>query len=199
MKRVGLTGGLATGKSTVGRYLVALGAHLLDADQLVHALYETDHALQQKILRRFGPRVATPQGTIDREALGNIVFANAIARHHLEQIVHPRVRTCIGEESARLEHDGASLILYDIPLLFESGFPWDFDAIVVAVCDDATQRHRVMARYHCTAAEAEQRIATQMALDQKKAAADFVVDTSGALSATQAQVAQVYTALLATA
>lgn len=197
MKRVGLTGGIATGKTTVARGFAALGAAVVDADQIVHQLYATDSALQQELARIFGPQVQLPDGGIDRAALGLLVLPNATLRHRLEAIVHPRVRRQMEVAAAAHAAHGVALCIMDIPLLFESGGDWQLDAIVATRCDHEEQVARVMRRYGCDPATAESRIAAQMPLAEKCARADYCIDTGGTLEATQQQVASLYATLLA--
>ncbi len=197
MKRIGLTGGIATGKSTVANMCVDAGAGLIAADTIVHALYASDAKLRAKIEQMFGATVLTANGGIDRVQLGALVFSNPTARRRLESVVHPLVRQRIAAETQRHEALHTAICLYDIPLLFESGYAWQFDAVIVAVCDPETQIARVMQRYHCSREIALQRIGAQMPLDEKMARADYVIRTDGPLAATRQQLDQILHAIAA--
>lgn len=195
MKRIGLTGGIATGKSTVAQLLADLGVPVISADAIVHELYARDLILRQQLIKIFGPTIASPAGMIDRAQLGLRIFGDALARKTLEGIVHPLVRQQITEQSRTHEARGTPLCLFDIPLLFESQYDWHFDAIMVASCTPATQLSRVMKRYRCTHAQAEQRIQSQLPLAEKVARADYVVETEGAIDDTRRQVEHIIEAL----
>lgn len=195
MKRIGLTGGIATGKSTVARLFGEHGVPTISADAIVHALYASDAGLRQQIVGIFGPAMAGTDGMIDRTRLGERVFNDAHARHTLEALVHPLVRQRIAEATREHESRATPICLYDIPLLFESQYDWHFDAIIVASCSAATQLQRVIARYQCDQAHAELRIGCQLPLAEKIARADYVVVTEGALEQTRTQVERVVVAL----
>ncbi len=195
MKRIGLTGGLASGKSTVAQMFVEHGIALISADQIVHAVYAADRALCAQIARTFGPTVVTATGTIDRQRLGDRIFSDAKARQILEGMVHPLVRQQIAEATQHLEKNGVAMCLCDIPLLFESQFNWHFDAIIVVGCKPETQIQRVMARYRYDRTRAMQRIACQLPLADKMSRADYVIDTDELLEHTRQRVAEILTIL----
>lgn len=195
MKRIGLTGGIATGKSTVARFFAEHGVPVISADALVHELYASDAGLRRQIVEIFGPAVAGLDGMIDRTQLGERVFGDASARKTLEALVHPLVRQRIAEATREHESHATRICLYDIPLLFESQYNWHFDAIIVAGCTAATQLQRVIARYQCDQAHAALRIASQLPLAEKIARADYVVVTEGALERTREQVERIVGAL----
>lgn len=195
MKRIGLTGGIATGKSTVARLFGEHGVPVISADAIVHELYANDAGLRRQIVKIFGPVVAGTDGMIDRTRLGERVFGDERARHTLEALVHPLVRQRITEATRQHESRATPLCLYDIPLLFESQYNWHFDAIIVASCSAATQLQRVMQRYQCDQAHAELRIGSQLPLAEKVERADYVVETEGALEQTRAQVEHIVRAL----
>lgn len=197
MKQIGLTGGIATGKTTVARGFAALGAAVVDADQIVHQLYATDRALQQELARAFGPHVLQADSSINRAVLGSLVFPNATLRQRLEAIVHPRVRQRMAESVATHAALGVAICILDIPLLFESGGDWKLDAIIVTRCDHEEQVARVVRRYGRDPATAESRIAAQMPLAEKCARADYCIDTGGTLETTRQQVEALYATLTA--
>ena len=187
--RVGLTGGIATGKSYVTARLQAAGVPTIDADRLAREAVAPDTPGLRAVAARFGPTVLTPAGALDRTALGTIVFADARARADLEAIVHPEVRRRIAEWQAGLVRDGhRGPIVADIPLLFETGRTGDFDVVVVVACDAARQRERLMARDGLSDVAADRRLAAQWPIAEKVARADYVVRTDGTIADTDAQV-----------
>lgn len=189
MLRVGLTGGIATGKSYVTRRMAADGVPTIDADRLAREAVAPGSAGLRAVVARFGREVLTDAGALDRAKLGALVFADAAARADLEAIIHPEVRRRIAtwqQQLAALGHRGP--IVADIPLLFETGRTADFDVTVVVACDPATQRARLMARDGLSAEDADRRIAAQWPIAQKVAAADYVIRTDGTLADTDAQV-----------
>lgn len=197
MKRIGLTGGIATGKSHVAQAFVACGAALIDADAIVHMLYATSTSLRDAIRKTFGNAYVTNNGAIDRETLGRRIFADPAARKQLEEIVHPPVRALMKKQELRHAAAGAEVIVFDIPLLFESGETDHFDAIIVVTCSAQAQLERVMKRYRCTDAEAQRRIASQMPMADKCKGADHVIDTTGAREETDKRVREIASALRA--
>ena len=191
-----MTGGIATGKSHVRAALEALGVPTIDADVLAKQAVEKGSAGLEQVVRRFGPGVLDATGALDRGRLAAIVFADPGARRDLEQIVHPIVRQAIDDWFASLggRHRFA---VADIPLLYETGREKDFDAVIVTAVDPDTQIRRVMTRDGLTDAEARQRLAAQMPIDEKVRVADFVIRTEGTFEETNRQVQQVYGALSA--
>lgn len=187
---VGLTGGIATGKSTVARRLQELGAWLIDADRIAREVVEPGEPALEEIRARFGPEVIGPDGRLDRARLGQIVFRDEKAREDLEAIVHPRVRQKMREtiERLRREHD-TGVIVCDIPLLFETGVGLEWvDRTVVVYAPIEVQRERLMQRSGLDREEAERRIAAQLPTDEKARRADYVIDNSGDLESTLEQV-----------
>ena len=176
MVRVGLTGGIASGKSMVAAELAARGAIIIDADVLAREVVEPGTPALAAILDRFGMRVLK-DGQLDRARLAEIVFADPIARRDLEQIVHPAVRA----RAAELERaaSDAAVVVHVIPLLVETGQREDFDLVVIVDADHETQIQRLMSRNGFTRAEAESRIAAQASREDRMLAADVVVDNTG--------------------
>jgi dephospho-CoA kinase len=191
MLRVGLTGGLASGKSTVAGLFRTLGAFHVDADTIAHRLIAPGGRAHDAVVARFG--------TIDRKALAAVVFSDAKARADLNAIVHPRVREEIARAIAErgAAPDPPPVALVDAALLVESGIHRDLDALIVVACAPATQIARATARGGLTEAEARARIAAQAPLDVKRAAADYVIDTDTSMDETERQVRAVWDALLA--
>jgi dephospho-CoA kinase len=188
-KRVALTGGIATGKSRCLSVLRALGVPTIDADQLARDVVAPGTSGLHAIVDRFGGAVLAPDGTLNREALGALVFVDTLARHDLEAIVHPRVYAAITQWFAQLD---ASAGVADIPLLYETGREGDFDIVIVAACTPEQQIERLMSRSGLSADAARQRIAAQLPLADKVARADYVIDTSGTLEQTDANTRAVW-------
>jgi dephospho-CoA kinase len=199
VKRVGLTGGMATGKTTVAQFFVACGAALIDADAIVHDLYAHDHTLIAAIRSAFGCNVIAGDGTLDRRALGAVIFPDPSARKTLEDIVHPAVRAAIEAEATRLSGSDTKVVIYDIPLLFESGRDWHFDMIIVVTCEEARQIARLCSRSGCDEATARQRIAMQLPQAEKISRADLCISTDGSLTQTHALVMAAWQRLVAPA
>ena len=194
VRRVALTGGIATGKSHVRARFETLGTPTIDADVLARQAVAPGSPALDAVVRRFGAGILEPGGVLDRRKLGRIVFDDPEARRALEEIVHPVVRR---QMSAWFESlDGAhAFAVADIPLLFEAGRDRDFEKIVVTACAPATQIRRIMDRDGMTEAEARQRVQAQLPLDEKVARADHVIRTDGTIAETNAQVEAVYLAL----
>ena len=186
--RVGLTGGIATGKSHVRARFEALGVPTIDADTLARDAVAPGSAGLRDVVRRFGADVLEADGTLNRKKLGTVVLAVPQARHDLENIDHPYVREITDRWFASLMGGGAPFAIADIPLLFEAGRERDFDAVVVTACEPATQLERLMKRDGLSRDDAAQRIAAQWPLDDKIARADYVIRTDGTFDDTNRQV-----------
>jgi dephospho-CoA kinase len=192
---VGLTGGLATGKSTVSDMLRTLGCVVLDADILAREVVERGQPALAAIVREFGADVLRSDGTLDRKRLGAIVFADPERRRRLEAITHPAIRDRFLACLAELQEQGFDgVVVWDAPVMIESGGYKNMDRLVVVVADPATQLARALAR-DGDPADAERKIASQMPLADKAALADYVIDNSGDRAATEAQVARLRSAL----
>lgn len=195
---VGLTGGIATGKSAVDALLSELGAEIIDADVLAREIVEPGEPALAEIAAEFGSGVLDPDGRLDRKALGAVVFADAGRRRRLEQITHPRIRERFLARLARLTADGyRGLVFFDAPVMIESGNYRNMDKLVVVITDEATQIARLMARDGIDRDEALRKIRSQMPLAEKAKLADYVIDNSGDRPATEAQGRRVHAALLA--
>jgi len=177
---VGLTGGIASGKTTFADALRARGVPVVDADALARAAVAPGTEALAEIARAFGDGVVAPDGALDRKKLGAIVFADAAARRRLEAITHPAVRRAMAEETALLSAAGHALAFYDTPLLYEVGLERLLDSVVVVWAPSDVQRARLVARDGLTPAEADARLAAQLPIDEKAARADFVVENAGA-------------------
>jgi dephospho-CoA kinase len=197
MRRVGLTGGIATGKSHVRAVFEALGVPTIDADVLAHEAVAPGSAGFEAVKARFGPDVVDSRGALDRRKLGSLVFADGQARKDLEAIIHPGVVTAIERWFSSLDAQAHPFAIADVPLLYEASRERDYDVVIVTACELPTQIRRVMARDGITEAEARQRIAAQLPIDEKIRRADHVIRTDGLLASTNAQVHEVYRRLSA--
>jgi len=189
MRRIALTGGIATGKSYVASRFRKAGVPVVDADVLARDAVAPGSAGLAAVVDRFGREVLTAEGELDRARVGDIVFRDKAARRDLEMIVHPFVQGQIEAFFRQLPPDVAFAVA-DIPLLYETGRQRQFDAVVVAACSRGTQLERLMARDRVAREEAERRIAAQLPIEAKVTLADFVIRTDGTHEETDAQVAR---------
>ncbi len=188
---VGVTGGLATGKTTVAGMLAQKGARVLDADTIAADGMRPGQKIFKKVVRRFGPGVVT-DGKIDRRALADIVFRDETQRRILEGIVHPYVAAELKKELNALRREKAEVVVLDVPLLFESGFDRMTDIAIVVKADRATQIARSMKRLSLPRGEAIRRIRAQMPIKEKMRRADIVIDNKGSSGETRKQVNRVW-------
>jgi len=194
--RAALTGGIATGKSYVRARLAGHGLPTLDADTLARDAVAPGTSGLAAVIARFGADLLLADGSLDRRALGVVVFADTQARADLEAIIHPRVREATGHWLDRLATAGESVAIVDIPLLYETGRDTDFDRVVVTSCPRSQQVARVVERDGLTVAQAEARIDAQLPTDDKVRRADFVIDTGGTFGDTNRQIDRVVEKLL---
>jgi len=194
---VGLTGGIATGKSTVTGLLASPSVRVVDADALAREVVEPGTSAHALIVAEFGRDVLQPDGRLDRARLGEVVFQDEAKRKRLEAITHPAIRARFEQLMADLERRGFDgLLIWDAALLVESGGHNKMDKVVVVTTDPATQLRRLIARDGSTEEAARARTASQMPLAVKARAADYVIDNSGPREGTAARVREVYRALL---
>jgi dephospho-CoA kinase len=193
---VGLTGGIACGKTTVAQMLIARGATVIDADQVARDVVRPGTEGLISLVEAFGPEVLTPEGSLDRPKLGKMVFSGAASIERLNQIIHPRV----ANESMKRIGDALAtdcpLIVYDAALLIETGRHTDFRPLIVVTATPAVQQRRLMDRDSFTAEDAQQRIDAQMPVADKAELADYVIDNSGSLQDTEAQVSALWDTLM---
>ena len=187
MRLVGLTGGIATGKSTFAALLRARGAPVLDADLLAREAVAKGSPGLADVVAAFGPEVLDAGGELDRKRMAARVFADPAAREALERIVHPRVRAAMAGEVARLAAAGAPLAFYDVPLLYEAGREGDVDLVAVVWAPPEAQLERLAARDGMGRAAAAARLAAQLPIDEKAARADAVIANDGPESALAAK------------
>jgi len=195
---VGLTGSIATGKSTVSRMFAHLGARVVDADLLAREVVMPGQPAYVRIVEEFGRQVVQEDGSLDRKALGAVVFADAAKRRRLEEITHP----AIGARQQRIlsvldEEAFEGVVIWDAALLFEGGGTAKMDRVVVVYADPETERRRLMERDGLSDADARARIGSQMPVAEKAKLADHVIDNSDTREETERQVRAVYGALLA--
>jgi dephospho-CoA kinase len=195
---VGLTGSIATGKSTVSGMFAHLGARVLDADLLAREVVMPGQPAYLKIVEEFGHQVVQEDGTLDRKALGAIVFAEPARRKRLEEITHPAIAARQQRILSVLEEEALEgIVIWDVALLFETGGLAKMDRVVVVYADPETELARLIARDGMTEADARARIASQMPVAEKAKRAHYVIDNSGDRAHSERQVKAVYEALLA--
>ena len=174
---IGLTGGIASGKSLVAGELKRLGAHLIDADEIAREVVKTGLPAYNEIVKEFGEKILNPDKTINRKELGRIVFSNPELRKRLEQITHPRIRKKIEAEiSAIKAKNPKAVIVVDAALLIEGGLYKKMDKVIVVYADEKTQIKRLTERDGLAIEDAKNRISAQMPLKEKKKYADFVIE-----------------------
>ena len=188
VRRIALTGGIATGKSYVRLKFESLGVPTIDADTLARDAVAVGSEGLAAVVRRFGTGVLEPSGALNRRALAAIVFADSGAREDLEGIVHPFVRRRTDAWFRSLDPLRVVFAVADIPLLYETGGQDRFDAVVVTACEPEEQVRRIVARDGASEAEARQRLAAQLPIAEKVRRADYVVRTGGSYEDTDRQV-----------
>ncbi|MEW6731564.1 MAG: dephospho-CoA kinase [Acidobacteriota bacterium] len=193
MLKVGLTGGIAVGKSYITRVLAELGCHVFDADQIARDVVAPGTTGYQQVINEFGSEIVASDGQLDRAKLGQIVFHDEIKRQRLNEILHPII---IAEQNRRMVEVAArepqAIVVVDAALMIESGSYKRFDKLIVAYCDRETQIKRLMQRNQLTYKEAEARVASQMPSEEKRRYADFAIDTSADFEQTRQDVINVY-------
>jgi len=198
VKLVGLTGGIASGKSTVARILKDLGAAIVDADALSREVVDPGQDGWHEIVATFGREVLQADQTLDRQKLRKLIFNNPEARKKLEAIIHPRVRA-LAEERIR-EHGAAgyAIVVYEVPLLFEGGLQEWLRPVILVASDVNIQRQRLHQRDSLDAEAAQKHIDAQMSLVEKRRLADYVIENNGTLADLEAQVRAVIAEIQAT-
>jgi dephospho-CoA kinase len=190
MKLLGLTGGVGMGKSTAAGFLLSQGARVVDTDQLAHQLVQPGQPALAEIKKEFGGKILLADGSLNRAALAEKVFADETSRKKLEAVLHPCIRECWSAQVAQWRSENVALAVVVIPLLFETQAESQFDKILCVACAAATQRERLRAR-GWTDAQIRQRIAAQMPVEQKLARAHFVVWTEGLPEIARRQIAEI--------
>lgn len=188
MMKIGLTGGIASGKSTVSRWLKAQDYPLIDADQLARDVVAPGEPALQKIAATFGAHLISPDGRLDRKALGELIFHDERKRRRLNALLHPPIRQRMIDRLNHYERLNASVVFLDIPLLFEGPLVDWVDKTIVVYVTKATQIDRLMKRNHLSRTEALARIDAQMPLERKRQLADGVINNNGSPEETERQV-----------
>ena len=196
MLKIGLTGGLACGKSFVGQALVGLGCHLIEADQLGHEVLLPDGEAYADVVREFGREILNPGGTIDRKRLAAQVFGKPERLARLNELVHPRVirqEQELMDQFARLDPNGITVV--EAAILIETGSYTRFDRLILVECDQELQISRALKRDNGDRSEVLARLERQMPVEEKRKFADYVIDTSGSKEETLSRVREVYDSL----
>lgn len=192
MRIIGLTGSIATGKSLVARTLEEMGAVVIDADLLAREVVKPGTGPYQAIVEAFGEGILHADGTLDRNALGRIVFSDRDARRKLEQITHPAIIRLAEQILDEERRKGTKIVVYVVPLLFEAGLSSSVDEVWVVYADEKTQMERLMKRDNIGLDEALRKIAAQMPMDEKIKLGDVVVDNSGTPEGTTEKVRELW-------
>jgi dephospho-CoA kinase len=190
---IGLTGGIASGKSTVSNMLKEMNIRVIDADVEARLAVEQGEPAYQKIVSAFGEEVLLKNGEIDRQKLGSIIFNDTEKRLLLNGFVHPEVRKRMMDQAKQAEENGEPIVTLDIPLLFESKLTYMVEKTLLVYVDETTQLQRLMARNSLTEEEARVRINSQMPLSEKIQLADAVINNNGTIAATKQQLQDILT------
>jgi dephospho-CoA kinase len=188
VKLVGLTGGIASGKSTVAEILKRQGAAIINADVLAREVVEPDRQAWTEIVNTFGTAVLQPDRALDRQKLRAIIFDDPDARKTLESIIHPQVRALAEQRIREHAAAGYAVIVYEVPLLFEGNLQEWLRPVILVACDVDTQRNRLQSRDNLSAAQAQKHIDAQMSLEAKRRLADYVIENNGSLEDLKRQV-----------
>lgn len=191
MKKIGITGGIASGKSTIKDMLVRMNYHVIDSDKIASTLLDVGTPQYQKIVTYFGEGVLNPNKTINRKILADIIFHDYGKKETLNRIIHPEVRKIIQIELDHFERLGELLIFIDVPLLYEAKFEDMFHKVIMVYVDEKIQLKRLMERDNITEDYALAKIQSQMSMKEKKKRADYVIDNSFSIIETKKQLMQV--------
>ncbi len=193
MLLVGLTGGIASGKSLVTRVLRELGAHVIDADKIVHNMLAPGEDANREVVEYFGAEILLPDGAIDRRRLGDIVFGDADKRAWLNRCIHPRVFEVYHSQTKHIaDRDPGAIVIFDAALLIETGYHRRMDKLIVVYASPENQIRRLHERDRFTEEQARARIGSQMPLEEKKRFADYIIDNRGSREETEQQVRTVF-------
>jgi dephospho-CoA kinase len=193
---IGLTGGIATGKSTVSRLFAQRGATIIDADKIARQVVEPGTVGAAQVRQRFGAEVFDDRGQLNRSKLGQLIFADETARQDLNQLLHPLIRQESRRQTEQIQQATPNqLIIWDVPLLYEGKLQTQVENVVVVYVPQRVQIERLMQRDQLSEQEAHARIAAQMPIEQKKSLADYVIDNSGSYEQTERQVDQLWNSL----
>ncbi len=194
--RVGLTGGIASGKSTVTAMLQRYGAYIVDADQIAREVVEPGAEGARRVREEFGDQVFFPDGRLNRAALGEIVFRDETARKRLNRILHPLIRKEMIRRSDYFESQNVhAIVIWDVPLLIEQKLTNYVEKVIVVYVPENVQLERLMKRNQLSEEEARRRIDAQLSIEEKKKWADYLIDNSGSIENTERQVGQLWSDL----
>lgn len=188
MKLVGLTGGIASGKSTVSEILARQGAAIINADVLAREVVEPGRQAWTEIVNTFGTAVLQPDRALDRQKLRALIFDDPDARKKLESIIHPQVRALAEQRIREHAAAGYAVIVYEVPLLFEGNLQEWLRPVILVACEVDTQRKRLQSRDNLSAVQAQKHIEAQMSLEEKRRLADYVIENNGSLEDLERQV-----------
>lgn len=190
---VGLTGGIASGKSLVTRMLRELGSHVIDADKIVHDLLAPGQDVNREVIEHFGKDIRLPDGSIDRRKLGDVVFSDPEKRAWLNRCIHPRVFEAYHIQAKHISNrEPGAIVVLDAALLIETGYHRNMDKVLVVYARREDQIKRLRERDRFTEEQAVARINSQMPLEEKKAVADYVIDNRGTREETEKQVREIF-------
>lgn len=192
MLRIGVTGGIGSGKSTVASMFADLGAVVIDADAISREIVEPGQPALGALVAEFGPRILREDGSLDRGELASLAFAEPEGTRRLNAIMHPLIRSEAAAQVARAQDEGASVVVYDMPLLVETGQQDLVDVVVVVDVPEEMQVHRAAPRF--SEADVRRRIAAQATREERAAVADYLIDNSGSMDSTRDQVQRVWSA-----
>lgn len=192
MKLVGLTGGIGSGKSTVGQLFQELGAALIDADVIAKEILKPGSDAWHDLVKEFGQQILNPDSSINRSRLAEIVFSESSARLRLNEITHPRIKEAMLKKSQEHFEHGASVVMVEAALIGESSHDPPFDAIILVWIDSAVQMQRILTQGKIKEEEARRRILSQMSPEKKKEIATFIIDNSGDVEETKRQVKAIW-------
>ena len=198
MKLVGLTGGIASGKSTVAKIFQRLGAAIVNADDLAREVVLPGREAWKEIVASFGAEILQTDQNLDRQKLRTLIFNQPEARKRLESIIHPRVRALAEERIRQYGAAGYPVVIYEVPLLFEGKLQEWLRPVILVACKVETQTARLQKRDHLSPADAEKHIAAQMSLPEKRRLADYVIENDGSLADLERQTREILEKLKAT-
>jgi dephospho-CoA kinase len=185
---IGLTGGIASGKSTVSAMLTELGAYIIDTDKIAHAVVRPGQPALLDIVDHFGKKIMLPNGNLNRKILGDIIFQNTEERSRLEKMIHPYIEIQVNEKIKKAEQLGYQIVVVDVPLLFEAGWQYKVDEIWVVYVDPEVQISRLISRNQLSVKEALERINAQLNIAEKAKRSHVVIDNTLDLENTKQQV-----------